>query len=50
MGLEEMKHHKWEHSLLSTESVAFLKSLPYKIEVAYEGFSISQPVYILLAV
>ncbi len=41
MGLEEMKHHKWEHSLLSTESVAFLKSLPYKIEVAYEGFSIS---------
>lgn len=41
MGFEEMKHHKWEHSLLSAESVAFLKNLPYKTEFAYEGFNIS---------
>lgn len=41
MGLEEMKHHKWEHNLLSAESVAYLKSLPYKINLTYEGFRIS---------
>jgi len=41
MTLEEMKHHKWEHHLLSAESVAFLESLPYKADIIYEGFNIS---------
>lgn len=41
MGFEEMKHHKWEHSLLSAESVAFLESLPYKTDITCEGFNIS---------
>ncbi|MDE6386031.1 MAG: metallophosphoesterase family protein, partial [Eubacterium sp.] len=41
MSLAEMKHHKWEHGLLSAESVAFLKGLPYKIETTYEDFNIS---------
>lgn len=41
MSLEEMKHHKWEHQLLSAESVAFLEGLPYKTDIAYEGFNIS---------
>ncbi len=41
MGFEEMKHHKWEHNLLSAESIAFLESLPYKIDIMYEGFNIS---------
>lgn len=41
MSFEEMKHHKWEHSLLSTKSVAFLKNLPYKTDIIYEGFNIS---------
>lgn len=41
MGLEEMKHHKWEHNLLSSESIHFLESLPYKINLTCEGFSIS---------
>lgn len=47
MGLEEMKHHKWEHSLLSTKSIAFLKSLPYKTDFACEGFNISVMHYIM---
>lgn len=41
MSLEEMKHHKWEHNLLSSESVAFLEALPYKADVEFEGFHIS---------
>ena len=41
MGFEEMKHHKWEHHLLSAESIYFLKSLPYKTDIACEGFNIS---------
>ncbi|MDE5605004.1 MAG: metallophosphatase family protein [Eubacterium sp.] len=41
MGLEEMKHHQWEHHLLSAKSIDFLESLPYKINVSYEGFNIS---------
>lgn len=41
MGFAEMEHHKWEHNLLSQKSIAFLKSLPYKKEVTYEGFDIS---------
>lgn len=41
MGFGEMEHHKWEHSLLSAESIAFLKSLPYKTDITCEGFNIS---------
>ncbi len=41
MGIEEMKHHKWEHSLLAAESVDFLKGLPYRVDVDYEGQKIS---------
>ena len=33
MSPGEMEHHKWEHQLLSTESVAFLRRLPYRIGV-----------------
>lgn len=40
MGFEEMKHHKWEHSLLSTKSVDFLRNLPYQVDVEYEGYSL----------
>ena len=41
MSFEEMKHHKWEHSLLSPSSVDFLKSLPYRIDTVCEGQSLS---------
>ena len=41
IGYEEMKHHRWEHNLLSAESIAFLKGLPYRVDAAYEGFSLS---------
>lgn len=41
MGFEEMKHHKWEHHLLSEQSISFLESLPYKTDITYEGFKIS---------
>lgn len=41
MGFEEMKHHKWEHSMLSFESIAFLEKLPSRADIAYEGFRIS---------
>lgn len=33
MSLEEFRHHKWEHSLLSKSSVDFLMDLPYKAEI-----------------
>ncbi len=32
MGYEEMEHHKWEHALLSNESIEFLRGLPYRSE------------------
>lgn len=41
MGIEEMKHHKWEHKLLSKSSVEFLKSLPYSRALEIEGKRIS---------
>ena len=41
MSLEEMKHHKWEHSLLLPSSVDFLKSLPYRIDTVCEGHTLS---------
>jgi len=36
-----MKHHKWEHSLLSNESVNFLRSLPYKLSIKCENYTLS---------
>lgn len=41
MGFEEMKHHKWEHNLLSAESISFLESLPYKTDITCNGFNVS---------
>ena len=41
MGFEEMKHHKWEHSLLSAESIAFLEGLPYRADITCEDVNIS---------
>ena len=41
MSYGEMDHHKWEHRLLSAGSVAFLRSLPYRIDFACEGMTVS---------
>ena len=41
MSYGEMEHHRWEHRLLSEESVAFLQGMPYRIDFACEGASIS---------
>ena len=41
MSFGEMDHHRWEHDLLSAGSVAFLRSMPYRIDFASEGFSIT---------
>ena len=41
MSYGEMEHHRWEHSLLSEESVAFLRGLPKRIGFTSEGLSIS---------
>ena len=41
MSLEEMEHHRWEHSLLSEGSVAFLRTLPKRIDFMSEGLCIS---------
>ena len=41
MDYPEMEHHKWEHGLLSSESVSFLRSLPYRVDFGCEGLSIS---------
>ena len=41
MSSGEMEHHRWEHSLLSEESVAFLRSLPKRIDFEAEGLSIA---------
>ena len=41
MGLEEMKHHKWEHNLLSAESIDFLRKLPYRVNLECEGYNLS---------
>ena len=41
MGYEEMQHHQWEHSLLSMESVGFLRSLPYKVNFKCDCFTLS---------
>lgn len=41
MSPAEMEHHKWEHGLLSKGSVAFLRSLPKRIDLCSEGLRIS---------
>ena len=41
MSPGEMEHHRWEHSLLSEKSVAFLRSLPKRIDFLSDGLSIS---------
>ncbi len=41
MSFGEMEHHRWEHHLLSDESVAFLRSMPYRIDFASEGLTLS---------
>ena len=41
MSYGEMEHHRWEHSLLSEESVAFLRGLPKRIDFTSEGLCIS---------
>lgn len=41
MCYREMQHHKWEHSLLSGDSIAFLKNLPYRIDMDIEGFDLT---------
>ena len=41
MSYGEMEHHRWEHSLLSEESVAFLRSLPKRIDFESGGMSIA---------
>ena len=41
MSLEEIAHHKWEHGLLSEESIAFLRKLPNQVNVEYEGCRLS---------
>ena len=41
MDYPEMDHHRWEHGLLSEESVSFLRSLPYRADFDCGGLSIS---------
>ncbi|MBQ3829788.1 MAG: metallophosphoesterase family protein [Spirochaetales bacterium] len=41
MSYGEIEHHRWEHSLLSEGSVAFLRSLPKRIDFESEGLVIS---------
>lgn len=41
MTPDEMAHHKWEHGLLSEASVAFLRSLPYRIDFTAEKHNIT---------
>ena len=41
MSLDEMEHHRWEHRLLSEESVAFLHGLPKRNDFVTEGLRLS---------
>ena len=41
MSPGEMEHHRWEHRQLSAESVAFLHSLPKRIDFIFDGLRIS---------
>jgi len=40
MGLEEIEHHKWEHSILSQEAKNFIFDLPYEKTVEINGYKI----------
>ena len=41
MSFGEMDHHRWEHALLSDESVSFLQGMPKQIKFTAEGLDIS---------
>ena len=41
MSFGEMNHHRWEHALLSAESISFLQSMPRQIGFTVEGLDIS---------
>lgn len=41
MDYGEMRHHKWEHARLSEESVAFLRALPERAELAVGGYKLA---------
>ena len=41
MDDEEIAYHKWEHSLLSADSVRFLEALPYRKDFICEGLTVS---------
>lgn len=41
MGLNEMEHHKWEHSIFSKKSYDFIQALPYRIDTVIEGVKIT---------
>lgn len=41
MGEGEMGMHRWEHARLSAESVAFLRTLPYRADIESDGLRIS---------
>ena len=41
LGEGEKDHHHWEHAQLSEESIAFLKGLPKRLDLHYEGFRIA---------
>ena len=41
MSPGEMEHHKWEHRLLSAESIAFLRGLPWRTDLVSDGLRIS---------
>lgn len=40
MGLEEMAHHRWEHSILSQACKDFIYNLPYEESITVNGFKI----------
>jgi predicted phosphodiesterase len=41
MDEEEIAYHKWEHSLLSKDSVDFLGTLPCRIDFIADGVNVS---------
>lgn len=41
MAMGEIMHHRWEHQMLSEESIRFLRSLPYQRDIDVEGYRIS---------
>jgi len=41
MSFGEMDHHRWEHALLSDESISFLQGMPKQIKFTAEGLDIA---------